>query len=591
MVGLPVKYSDFYGQAIPNDPISLISDIPKNELIATIAAVNTRLKPIISSHFDTSIETQRDCIRAIFNYEESFEQRIGLINIRYNQFTKNDILFTRVGCLYAFQDILSKDSFVKNPPQYYSINQRENILKFLLICNEKSIVFDKQFNHNDANTLGEDFFDYFMFKQLPYNQYYLPFHPLNKFYIGWYLFDKLHSDDLLGDHIINYLETNYGVDDIIEFFKYIFGQYFQSNDDNFKVAYLRIGSEHQQAINILKQLSIDHNIHIPNESDPLILDFLQLKKSPVYWNGNVDANGIHLFFILDGILFMEKIYSLFFNDFWFDYLKPKKICNRTDWGDFIGSKFFESHINDILKRSYINNNRVTYLESENLYVNIPGQGRVEFADFYLRDRNEVLLVEAKSQYMPNIGGFKSVNTLQDFQNVDRDDFYKRFGMDQLIHKVVRHFNDIKDQLPDPDLQKKGKPHIYPALILNEPIISLGFANFAFRRRFERLLHQNNIPIETEYYRIMPLSILNIMELMDIEETLKERKQTLFNLLRVQMSNTSKRRAQNSFDLAKPFSWVVNSWIPQKCRVSIEILNFKWLGFDRKVKRKEKCSKN
>ncbi len=35
MIGIIIKYSDFFGQPIPQNPIALLSSIPKEELIAT----------------------------------------------------------------------------------------------------------------------------------------------------------------------------------------------------------------------------------------------------------------------------------------------------------------------------------------------------------------------------------------------------------------------------------------------------------------------------------------------------------------------------------------------------------------------------
>lgn len=588
MVGIPIKYTEFYGEAIPDDPIALIANIPKDELITTISAVNTRLKRILSSNFDNSIATQIDCLGAIFNFQPAFRNRIETLIQRFTQPSFGNILFSRVGCLYSYQLILAENQFTNQAPQAYTLEQRENIFKFLLIANEKSITFDSEFNNKGTEELGEDFFDFYMFKQLPFNQYYISFNPINKFYIGWYLFDKLFNDEFYSSHLQEYLKITFNISEITTFFKYIIGQYFQSNDDNFKLSYLRISPEHSHAIKILKKLSINYNFPIPAETDPMILDFLQLKKSPVFWEGSANEKGIHLFIILDGILFIEKIYSLFINDFWFDYLKPKKVCNRKIWGDFVGSVFFEPFIHDIMSRIYKENDRVKYLNSSNLFINVPGKGKVEYIDFYLRDKNKVLLIEAKSQNMPNIDGYKNVNTIEDFQALDKEKFYERYGLYQLAEKTISQFEIAKKSLPDFELRSKGKVVIYPTLILNDPILSLGFSNLAFKKKFERVLKDKGILTNTRDYRIKPLSIINIMELMDMEESLKSRKQTFFNLLDIHISNTSLHRAKSSFDLAKPFSWVINSWIEQKCRISRDILKFKWLGFDRRLKKQDIC---
>lgn len=58
MWGYLIKHSDFYTTSVSENPIELILDIPKEELLATITAINTRLKPLGSNHFDASRETQ-----------------------------------------------------------------------------------------------------------------------------------------------------------------------------------------------------------------------------------------------------------------------------------------------------------------------------------------------------------------------------------------------------------------------------------------------------------------------------------------------------------------------------------------------------
>ncbi len=89
MIGSLVKYSDFYGKPIPNSPIDLILDIPKAEVIATICAVNARLKPIFSSYIDDSKPTQVDCVRAIFDdFQNPIHRGLSTpVLLKYAQFS------------------------------------------------------------------------------------------------------------------------------------------------------------------------------------------------------------------------------------------------------------------------------------------------------------------------------------------------------------------------------------------------------------------------------------------------------------------------------------------------------------------------
>ncbi|WP_264564370.1 hypothetical protein [Flavobacterium sp. N3904] len=46
MMGIIVKYSEFFGQAALADSISLLNSIPKEELITTFSAISAHLNPI-----------------------------------------------------------------------------------------------------------------------------------------------------------------------------------------------------------------------------------------------------------------------------------------------------------------------------------------------------------------------------------------------------------------------------------------------------------------------------------------------------------------------------------------------------------------
>ena len=107
-------------------------------------------------------------------------------------------------------------------------------------------------------------------------------------------------------------------------------------------------------------MSENQDIPLPEKTDLKIFEFLNIKKSPLYKNSGKDGKDIITYLVLDNTLLIEKTYSLFINDFWFDYLKAKNICNRTDWGNFIGSVFFEPFLEEILNNSFKNNKRTVF---------------------------------------------------------------------------------------------------------------------------------------------------------------------------------------------------------------------------------------
>lgn len=583
MIGVIIKYSDFYDTAAPKNPLNLILGLPKGEVIATIAAVNSRLKPIYSSVFDDSRETQIECIRAIFlDLDNPITHGISTPIIkRFISFPKNYTLFTRVTCLYAYQEFINDNNFIQATPKKYTPKQRENIFKFLLIANENLLLFENANKQSDIDKLKDNTFEFLMLKNLPHNQYYVASNPMNAFYKSWFLMDTLINDNFFSSHFKNFLIANYGLDDLTEFYKHIVGQYFQSNDDNLKINYLRITYKYQKVINILSHLSNRNNIVKPPRTSLKIFDFLELKKSPIYWEGTYNyVAKTTTFIVLDNIFFIEKMYSSFINDFWFDYLKPNNICNRKDWGNFIGSKFYEPLIDGIFQSSFKHNKRVCYKSTDDLKIMVTGKNSIEVADFYIRDRNEIILAEAKSNYLPVVNGYKEVNTIADYKLIDMNKFYKDFGLTQLVTKTIKLFQEYKPLLNDKGLQQKGKVKIYPLLIVNDPIISSGFSFFAFRLKFIKMLKVEKILLETKEHRIMPLSIVSTSELQEFEQSLKDRDQTIFNFFKMHFTLTNQNKTSNNYDVLMTFSHIINRWVLGKKLISKRVRRFHWLGFNK-----------
>ncbi len=159
MWGYLIKYIDFYGTLAPENPIELILDIPKEELLTTIIAINTRLKPLGSNHFDDSRETQIECLRTIFldnNNPIQLSFCRALID-KYLYTPENHNLFSRVTCLYAMQEIINNDDFVIETPKY-NFDNRERIFKFLLLVNQQILTGDKNYKEEGYEQLGTDFY-------------------------------------------------------------------------------------------------------------------------------------------------------------------------------------------------------------------------------------------------------------------------------------------------------------------------------------------------------------------------------------------------------------------------------------------------
>src|SRR5690606_41136445 len=176
---------------IPENPIEIIKLLPKEEILATIAAINARLKPIDKSYFDDSRETQIECLRVLFldNNNHPSQSNCPQFILKYLRTPANHNLFSRVTCLYAFQEVIDTEGFVEQTPEY-TIDLRERILKYLLSVNENILLFDQEYSGVDHKTLGKNFFEFFMFKELPHNQYYATSNSINLFFKAFSLLDR-----------------------------------------------------------------------------------------------------------------------------------------------------------------------------------------------------------------------------------------------------------------------------------------------------------------------------------------------------------------------------------------------------------------
>jgi hypothetical protein len=576
MMGIIVKYSEFYGQPAPADPISLLNSIPKEELIATISEVNAHLNPITASHLDDSRKTQFACIRVIFlDTENSLRNSFcpQILN-RYSQFPKEYTLFTRSACLYAIQEVLAKNDFAPEAPEY-NFDLREKIFKYLLAVNERIQSQNDNFHDNDHTELGEKFFEYFAFKLLPFNQYNYTINSINLLYKSWILFQNLKSDIFFGPHLTAYLKEQFGVEDMEDFFKKQMYTYFGSHDQKLCLNYINILPEETEQIKILDKLSQRNNLPVPADNDLNIFNFLEIKKSPLYRNHKEDSKDHITYVMLDSDFFLEKMYGLFINDFWFDYLAPNNFCTRNDWGNFIGGVFFEPFVEKIFIEAFNKHDRIIFRSTNQLKFTLPGTTEVEYADFYIRDKSNIILAEAKSNFLPANNGLKTVKDITDYRNLKMDDFYKNYGLKQLALKTVMKFHNYKTFIEDDQKILAKKIRIFPLLIVNDPILSSGTISFAFRLKFIEYLKDNNFDIENSDHQIMPLAIINVSELQQMEQSLHDREENIFNFLRYlySITNPARMALEGNFVVLRTFEQVLAKHLKNKL-IAQRVINLK-----------------
>lgn len=577
MFGHLLKYSEAYNESIPEILTDLVREIPKEELISTIVAINSRINPVNNSHLDDSRGTQVDCLRMLFlDNQNSLEDSNCIYFLeKYLRTPENYILFSRVTCLYALQEIFCCENFSLVTP-HYTVDLREKILKFLLLMNTNILKFDQEYNSSGHQQLGSRFFEFFMFKEIPQNQYYHSLNQLNFFEKSYSFLKKLEGNLFLGNHFSIYLFNTFGLKSFADFFKFFVYTYFKSYDDTLKLNYINIEQDKLEFVRILDGFSARTNYNKIDSDNLKIFDFLDLKKSPLYKNKNRSNENMISYLVLDNRFLLEKIYSLFINDFWFDYLKPNAICSRADWGNFIGDVFFEPFIEEIFTECFKSNTRTIFMHTNDLKLNIDNRNKKEYADYYIREKNKIILAEAKSNFLPLINGYKTVNTLEDFDKIDLDKFYKDYGLYQLVKKTLKRFHEYKYLLKDREFNFANKVEIFPTLIVNDHIFSSGYASMAFKMKFEELLNEESLSIETDFHKIYPLTIINVADLQNIKMSLKYGKQNIFNIFRHYHSTSGQKAIKRTENTTLALLTIGNSVQKLINKEMMSDKSFKWL---------------
>ena len=119
--------------------------------------------------------------------------------------------------------------------------------------------------------------------------------------------------------------------------------------------------------------------------------------------------------------------------------------------------------------------------------------------------------------------------------------------------------------------------LFPVLIVNDPIFSSGLASFAFKQKFEQILKNENIEIDNEMHKIMPLTIINVSSFQDMEQSLQDGDENIFNIIRYFDSISNKRRipTEGTTVVLKTIEHSINKRIKHKL-IANRIKNLTWI---------------
>lgn len=581
MIGIILKYSIYYNKPIPENPLGLLVHLPKNEIIVTISKINTLLQPQGYRNNDDSRETEIECLKAILlqdeknspiEYIKKFQYYANHLSKLPNQYS----LFTRGTCLYALNEVLQSDYFLTENKIQYTFEERIGILDYLLVCNERILKFSNEEPLEKFTEQGINFFEFFAFNQIPLNQYNISINSLTKLYKSAFFLKSLMEDDSIKEHLVNYFKDKYGLDDIEEFFKVFIFSFLKMYDENLKIYHLKIDNKQKAIIEIIKGFSADIPLKNINHADIKTLDFLSVKKSPIFSWEPLSSDEFTGFVVLDMAFLLEKMDSFFINDFWFDYLKDKSHFNRTDWGNFIGSKFFEPLVNDVISHTFKNKKDYTVKMLDDLKITLPRKSEIEIADVYIRHKQKIACIEVKSNYINMIDGYKSVTTVDEFKALNMNKFYKSFGLTQMVD-TMKNFHIYKKYLNDKGLNLKRKIHLYPMILVNEPILSSGLFNFPLRQQFEKMLFEENITLKSQDHYIWPLVIMNIEEFQELEQSVEDGDVDFFKILDSLHNKTSIKGkiTKDKYKILLTMHSLINEKIESAKLFPFRLKDYKW----------------
>lgn len=542
MIGRLLKYEDFYEGPKPEEKFQLIKNIPRGELIAVISSVNYLIKAPLDLDFDHSFENQIRMIESIFLVPQNQENRkyskqfcARLIQI-HREVGGGVSVFTRVSCLYALNEVLSSDKLLyeKLDEFSYTLEDTQNIFKLLLLCNGELLSYNKSYSEITSDKLRENFFEAFMFKEIPHNQYYYIQNPWNLLQRSFELFQFIKNryerelTEFLRGYELSSPEDYLG----------IISQFTFSKTSNPPLHVFKVPKSDLITVKRLDNLSI-RGRGKPN-SGIKKFEFLEIKKSPFY---KIEGAENNIYFLMDSIFLIEKSYDLFFWDFYFDQLRPKGL-KIEDWGNEVG-QFFENYSDRLLRNAFEGHKDIKYRATDELKV----RGS-EFADFYIRRKRQIVLIQAKRSFVPQLN-YKEVNSLTDFNNLDKEEFYRRFGLYQMVESTIEPFFDFAPEIDE--AFPRNKVFVYPVLLINEPIISMPVTQFIFNRKFEQILQKKKISRNSSKIKIDRLTILHINELEKLEQSIKDKNVRLDRLLQ----QYSHKRELNSSDRYAPFTTMDN----------------------------------
>lgn len=503
---LVLGYVEFFNEPPPRDRLSIIATICKRNLIAELSGLNYRLKKKTSKHQDTSLNTQATTLRYFSNNDDFTLKKYSKIAEKYiNSKDGFPLIFIRQTCLFAIEEIIQSDLKVIEDFNVSRPEVWESIFKYILAVNTHLTKIEKEENGDKVN------FENLNPKMLPLNELNVGTDPIYTPYRGYKLMEFLSNHELLKSHIKDYfLETysaTYG-----NFIYEILGMYLGNK---------QLNPEHDFYYNVYGKSNTLFEALSKKYKSVDFIKLLSIKKFPFYKSTESS------YILFDNTLLLQKSYSQFINDFWFDHVKNLKgpdgvpLFDIKKYRSVIGY-FFENYVRETIEYCFAKSNYYKIKLFKELII-AKKSGEIEVADLYIRYNRKIILGQVKSSSIYD--NEKYSGNVEAFYKNNRNEFFQSFGVDQLVNSILNlenHINNVDLGFPFGHAYK-----IFPVLIVNEKALQTPLMGQIFQTRFLELMKEN----ESLKSYIYPLSIIHISDLENIQDFLHEKPNEVWSLLK------------------------------------------------------------
>lgn len=499
-----LNYRDFFGVNQPENPLLLLEGFDRATILGEITGLNYRLKPKTTMYYDTSLKKQQSELFWFSGHNEQLFKKYYELFGRHIYGQKHyPLIFTRQTCLYAAEQIIH--SSLSAVDGFTMEKAWVNLFEYLLTVNTEITKQTNQISDKPMSLeeLGP--------RLLPLNELSIDVNPIYTPYRGHELLNFFSTHPELGPYFSEYFRKTYGLP--YDHFVYeLMSMFYANNKDGTNNLTLEATGEtidtsfyysvNPDEVHLFNSLA---NIYPTDKIERIIsirkFPFVQLSEKT--------------FLLTDGVLLLDKAYSQFINDFWFDCVRAVAIDGgkprfppRFYRGEI--GKFLELYTTSIIKHSFQRAKYHTIKLFDELKIKIVND-EIEITDIYIRFNNKIFLAEVKSTGLYDEEKYSGdINAL--YKN-NREKFFKSFGVNQLVNSIATLKDRIK--IVDAKFPADHRCHIYPALIVNERALQTPLMAHIFNKRFDELMQERVL----DNLHVHELSLLHISDLEQMEDHL------------------------------------------------------------------------